>query len=119
MQNQVLWERGKIWLSGNAALLRAVALGAFLAASVPALVACSSSEIENDASTRGTLKIYVATMDDGTTRTEYKLLVGGNEADARNLVFAKPPEVEGGEIDVKVWGDASGREIIVNRLEVV
>ena len=118
MQNQALWARGKLWLTGNARLFRAAALGVALASSVPALIACSSSEIENDGSIRGTLKVYVATMDDGTSRTEYKLMVGGNELDERMLVFAKPPEAAG-EREIKVWGDASGREIIVSRYEVV
>ncbi|HVR20935.1 MAG TPA: hypothetical protein VMS65_14590, partial [Polyangiaceae bacterium] len=89
-----------------------------LAGAVPSLVACSSNEVENDGSIRGTLKVYVATMNDGTTRTEYKLLVGGNEADERALVFAKPPEISG-ETEIKVWGATSGREIIVNRFEAV
>jgi hypothetical protein len=118
MQSQAIWARGKLWLAGNGRLFRAAALGVALAGSIPALVACSSSEIENDGSIRGTLMVYVATMDDGTSRTEYKLLVGGNELDERLLVFAKPPDV-GGEREIKVWGDASGREIIVNRYELV
>ncbi|HEX6274596.1 MAG TPA: hypothetical protein VFZ53_16245, partial [Polyangiaceae bacterium] len=118
MQNQALWARGKLWLTGNARLFRAAALGVALASSVPALVACSSSEIENDGSIRGTLKVYIATMDDGTSRTEYKLMVGGNELDERMLVFAKPPDAAG-EREIKVWGDASGREIIVSRYELV
>jgi hypothetical protein len=117
MQSQATRVR-RLWLTANARLFRAAALGVALAASTPALIGCSSSEIENDGSIRGTLKVYVATMDDGTTRTEYKILVGDNELDERLLVFAKPPEAVG-EREIKVWGDASGREIIVNRYEFV
>src|SRR4249920_2184684 len=105
-----LRERGKNWLDGNAAFLRAAAVGLALAVAAPALVACSSEELANDGSIRGTLMVYVATMDDGTSRTDYHLLVGGNEDDDRLLVFTKVPDVGSGS-EIKVWGDSSGREI--------
>ena len=118
MARLALLESGKIWLGGNVRLLRAVALGAGLACALPALAGCSSDEIENDGSIRGTLMVYVATMDDGTSRTEYQLQIGGNEHDERILVFTKtPPEAVSGA-EIKVWGDSSGREIIVNRFEL-
>src|SRR5688572_14992052 len=103
MARLALWKSGKIWLGGNVRLLRAVAAGASLACALPALAGCSSDEIENDGSIRGTLMVYVATMDDGTSRTEYHLQVGGNEDDARNLVFTKaPPDAVSGA-EIKVW----------------
>jgi len=119
MPRLALWESGKIWLRGNVRLLRAVAVGAGLACALPALAGCSSDEIENDGSIRGTLMVYVATMDDGTSRTEYAIQVGGNENDERMLVFAKAPPDAVSNAEIKVWGDASGREIIVNRHELI
>src|SRR6185503_13307343 len=118
MVSLALFTRGKNWLGGNARLLRSAALGVALAGAAPVLVACSSNEVENDGSVRGTLMVYVATMDDGTSRTEYHLLVGGNEADDRMLVFTKVPDFGSGS-EIKVWGATSGREIIVNRFEAV
>ena len=118
MESLPILALGKKWLSGSTRALRAAVLGAALVGSVPAIVACSSAEVENDGSIRGTLMVYVATMDDGTSRTEYKLLVDGNEADERMLVFTTAPDV-GSETPIKVWGDASGREIIVSRYERV
>jgi hypothetical protein len=117
MPSSILWARGKNWLNGNVGFLRAVAVGAALLGAAPALVACSSDEISNDGSIRGTLMVYVATMEDGTSRTDYHLLVNGNEDDDRMLVFTNVPDVGSGSA-IKVWGDSSGREIIVSRFEV-
>src|SRR5215203_1124936 len=111
MHTPALWAHGKTWFAANTRALRAAALGVALAAAVPGLVACSSNEVENDGSIRGTLAVYIATMNDGTSRTEYHLRVAGTEEDERMLVFADAPPDLASDTEIKVWG-ASGREII-------
>src|SRR5262245_27657949 len=118
MASLAIWASGKNWLSGNARVVRSMALGVALLGAVPGIVACSSSEVENDGSIRGTLMVYNARFDDGTSRMDYQLQVGGDEADTRMLVFTKVPDVGSGS-EIKVWGAASGREIIVNRYEIL
>jgi MYXO-CTERM domain-containing protein len=93
------------------ALLSAGAFGA-----APALMGCSD-QTENDGSIRGTLQVYVATMNDGTTRMEYQLFVDGNENEARTLYFAKAPDLTSGTA-IRLWGTVSGDAISVDRYEV-
>src|SRR5262245_28425030 len=106
------------WLRESGRLLRAGMLGVALAGGAAAVAGCSANEAENDGSVRGTLAVYIARMDDGSSRTEYRLQVDGNEADERTLVFGKTPDLPSGS-ELKVWGDAAGREIIVRSFEVV
>src|SRR6185503_9756391 len=96
-------------------------LGAMLAGPVvglaPALIGCSDPETADDGSIRGTLTVYVATMDDGSSRTEYRLLVGGDENDERRLVFDGEPDVTGGS-ELKIWGESRASELVVDRFEI-
>ena len=88
-----------------------------LASASLALVACSSDEAASDGSLRGTLAVHLVTMDDGTSRTEYRLFVDGGERDARELVFENPPELDSGS-ELEVWGEPSGEKLVVRRFEL-
>jgi hypothetical protein len=101
---------------GGSLLLGALLAGPVLGLS-PALVGCSDRTAD-DGSIRGTLKIYIATMADGTSRTEYRLMLDPDTGDERKLVFASEPDATP-DSEVKVWGELSGSEIIVQRFEVV
>src|SRR6185503_7153784 len=90
----------------------------WLGAMAGLLLACSSEVPANGGALRGTLMVYVATLDDGTSRTDYRLFVDGSENDARLLVFPNPPDLESGA-ELEVFGETSGREVIVRRFDVL
>ena len=100
---------------GGVILFALLSAGAF--GTVPALLGCSD-QTENDGSIRGTLQVYRATMNDGTSRLEYQLFVDGNENEARTLIFGKAPDLPSGHV-IKVWGALNGDAITVDRYEVI
>jgi hypothetical protein len=85
---------------------------------VPAVTGCSDETVD-DGSTSGTLAVYVATFDDGTTRTEYALMVNGDESDQHTLHFTgAPPDLPTGA-EIKIWGEMRAEGIHVREYEVV
>jgi MYXO-CTERM domain-containing protein len=100
---------------GGVILFALLSAGAF--GTVPALLGCSD-QTENDGSIRGTLQVYVATMNDGTSRTEYQLFLDGSENEARTLTFGKAPDLPSNTA-IKVWGTVNGNAITVDRFEAI
>src|SRR5688500_2817121 len=83
------------------------------------LSACSSERPgreateEADGSLRGELSAFVATYDDGTAKSEYFLILGGDENNERKLIFDKDPNLASGT-RIKVWGAEAANEIKVS-----
>src|SRR5262245_43739647 len=96
---------------GRARLLLAALPVAPVLATSPALVGCSD-QTTDDGSIRGTLNVYVATMADGTSHTEYRLLLDSDTGEERKLVFAREPDAGAGA-EIKVWGELTESQIIV------
>lgn len=77
--------------------------------------ACSDPGIADDGSIRGTLDVYIANYDDGTSSKLYSL----RRPDGRNmeLRFTSAPEAEVGDA-LRVWGVEQDGRIVVDSYQV-
>jgi hypothetical protein len=81
------------------------------------LLGCTG-EGTDDGSLRGTFHVYVAMLENGTSRVEYRLRVGDDERNVVPLVIDDAAELTSGD-EVKVWGRPSADGFVVMRREAL